>query len=134
MRYRRRAASVIAVIALISVAMEFSDVLFPDLSHAPADTNALRPTATSIIALGYASMIAFNKSLTFEPTTKKWKRVALAVLAVAGVVLVLIRGFTVPYAGFVLSGLAGAVCFLWFDSDVHSEPDGEQDLLHYDKT
>ena len=68
--------------------------------------------------------------MIFEPTAKSWKRVLLVVLAVAGAVLVLIHGFTVPFVGFVLSGLTFAACLLWFDSGVRNAQDRNSYPIH----
>jgi hypothetical protein len=128
MRYRRRAAVVIALVTLLSIAMEFSEELLPGLREATNEGPGLRPTATSLLALVYAGLIAFKKSLIFKPTTKTWKRLLLAGLAVAGVILILVHGFAVPLIGFVLSGLTFAACLLWFDSDVRETQDVEKDF------
>jgi hypothetical protein len=128
MRYRRRAAVVIALVTLLCIAMEFSEELLPGLAEVTAEGPGLRPTVTSILALVYAGLIAFKKSLIFKPTTKTWKRLLLAALAVVGLILILVNGFTVPYIGFVLSGLTFAACLLWFDSDARETQDAEETL------
>lgn len=126
MSYRRRAATVIALVTLLAILMEFSEELLPGLTEVTSNGPGLRPSPTSIFALMYAGLIGFRESLIFKPTTKRWKRLLLAALAVAGVVIILVNGFTVPFVGFVLSGLTFAACLLWFDSDVREATDVEE--------
>jgi hypothetical protein len=128
MGYRRRAAAIIAAVTLLTISMEFSEELLPGLTDAVSEQPRLRPTASSMLALVYAGLIAFNKSLAFKPTTKKWKRLLLVFLAVVGVIFIVANEFTVSYVGFVLSGLTFPACLLWFDSDVRDTQDVEQDL------
>lgn len=91
-------------------------------SSSDSQSVSLGALSVNILALTYAGLIGFERStIHFERTKKTWKLALLLALTIAGLLLVLIRGFSITFLGHVLAGWTLAFCLLWFDSDVKRE-------------